>query len=181
MRRRSQSTDVWAPGLVSARQLPGRFVRTTDPRLLPLWRANAERLLQEWEQQPAFKAERDARFYRGRDAHHGPLLTQFTCCAVVRGRRCSRISIVETGYKHCIRHAGPTHARLYRENQRKLFESGRIPAGKWFKDEARRARTRIRDRQRRKDWTLPGLTVRFADSIEAAFQADAALVLGGWS
>ena len=113
--------------------------------------------------------ERDEKFFGGAAVHNRwPTLAQFTCCAVVRGKRCSRITIAETEHKHCIRHAGPTRAKLYRENCRKLFESGRYPSlAKWFKDKERRMRTHVRDRQRRKrdGWTLPGLTLRFVPGL----------------
>jgi hypothetical protein len=114
-----------------------------------------------WERQPELKAARDASFRAGRAEHNGPRLAQFTCCAMVRGRRCNRITIIETGYRHCLRHAGPAVAKVYRENCRKLFESGRYSPTKWFRDEARRTRTALRDRQRRKrdGWVMPGLTL----------------------
>jgi hypothetical protein len=130
----------------------------------------------DWRAQPYLKDERDQRFFAGAAVHNRwPTLAQFTCCAVVRGRRCNRIIIVETGHKHCIKHAGPTAANAYRENCRRLFERGRLRATKWFKDEQRRQRTRIRDRQRRKrgGWVLPGLTLRFAPEIEGRFRDDA--------
>ncbi len=171
-------------GLTSVKQLPGRFVRITSSRALGLWHENAVRLNREWQAQPEWMRERDAKFFTGAAAHNRwPALGQFTCRAIVGGRRCSRITIIETGHQRCLKHAGPTAARAYRENCRKLFESGRLPAAKWFKDEERRMRTRIRDRQRRKrdGWLLPGLTLRFPSGIEARFRGDAALVLGGQS
>jgi hypothetical protein len=78
------------------------------------------------------------------------------------------------GFGTCIKHAGPHYARIYRENQRKLLESGRLPVSKWFKDEARRTRTAIRDGKRRKKdgWRLPGVTLRFSNAIEARFRTD---------
>jgi hypothetical protein len=128
---------------------------------------------------------RDTNFFAGAAAHNSRQgLAQFTCCAVVRGKRCGRITIIETQHRHCIKHAGPAAARAYRENCRKLFESGRYPAAKWFKDEARRARTAIRDRQRRKHdgWRLPGVTLRFADPLEVNFRADISVLLRApWS
>jgi hypothetical protein len=128
-----------------------------------------------WRLRPEEMAERDRAFFAGRDGHNTwPELARFTCQAVVRGRRCNRIAISETGHRHCIKHAGPARARLYRENQRKLFECGRLPAATWFKDEARRTRTAIRDRQRRKrgGWALPGVTLRLSEPIEQRFRAD---------
>jgi hypothetical protein len=132
-----------------------------------------------WQRLPELKAARDASFRVGRAEHNGARLAQFTCCALVRGRRCNRITIIETNYRHCLRHAGPAAAKVYRENCRKLFESGRYPATKWFRDEARRTRTALRDRQRRKrdGWVMPGLTLRFSDPIEARFRQDVASLL----
>ncbi len=174
---------ITAPvGLTSAKQLPGRYVRVTGGKALGLWHDNAVRLNKGWQAQPELMRERDAKFFAGMAVHNRwPWLAQFTCCAVVRGRRCSRITIIETGHKHCIKHAGPTHAKLYRENCYKLFLSGRYPSHRWFADEARRMRTRIRDRQRRKrdGWMLPGLTLRFAPVLEAQFQTGVALMLQG--
>jgi hypothetical protein len=172
-------------GLTSTKQLGGRFVRVTGSKALGLWYDNAIRLNREWwAAQPDLKHQRDARFFAGAAEHdRWPRLSQFTCCAIVRGKRCNRISIVETQHRHCIKHAGPAAARRYRENCYKLFLSGRYPSWKWFKDEARRARTAITDRQRRKrnGWVLPGLTVRFSPEIETRFQVDVAFVLQGRS
>jgi hypothetical protein len=166
--------------LRSVKQLQGRFVRVTSAKALAAMRKAGVNADHWWHRRPAERAERDLKFFSQRSAHNtGPALERFTCAAVVRGKRCNRITIIETGHRHCIKHAGPHFARIYRENQRKLFESGRISAAKWFKDEARRTRTRIRDQQRRKrdGWTLPGATLRFAEPIEARFRMDVAPLL----
>jgi hypothetical protein len=162
--------------LRSVRQLNGRHVRAVTPKALAAMRKaglNADRW---WRSHPEEMVERDQKFFRARDDAHNrwPELSRFTCQAMVRGKRCNRITIVETDHRHCIKHAGPARARLYRENQRKLFECGRLSAAKWFKDEARRTRTAIRDRQRRKKdgWLLPGVTLRLSDPIERRFRAD---------
>jgi hypothetical protein len=168
--------------LVSVKQLPGRFVRITSSRARAARYERGISMSQEWQAQPYLKDERDAKFFAGAAVHNQwPTLAMYTCCAIVRGKRCNRIAIRETQHKHCIRHAGPTAARAYRENCRRLFESGRYPAHRWFKDEERRTRTRLRDRQRRKrgGWVLPGLTLRFSPEIEGRFRGDAALVLQG--
>ncbi len=113
-------------GLTSMKQLPGRFVRVTGPKALGLWHDNGVRLNREWQAQSDLMRERDAKFFAAAPAHNRwPTLGQFTCCAIVRGRRCGRITIVETRHRRCIRHAGPTAARAYRENCYKLFVSGR--------------------------------------------------------
>src|SRR5438045_684863 len=86
------------------------------------------RLSRDWQAQPDLKRERDAKFFAGAAAHNRwPTLARFTCSAVVRGKRCSRIGIIETGHKHCIKHAGPTAARAYRENCRRLFDKRPLP------------------------------------------------------
>ena len=117
-------------GLTSVKQLPGRFVRITSSRALGLWHDNGVRLNREWQAQSDLKRERDEKFFTGAAAHNRwPALGQFTCRAIVGGRRCSRITIIETGHQRCLKHAGPTaalQACAYRENCRKLFESGRL-------------------------------------------------------
>jgi hypothetical protein len=173
--------DILPPvGLTSTKQLPGRFVRRSGGKALGAWHDNAVRLNKDWQAQPELMRERDAKFFAGAAVHNRwPTLTQFTCCAVVRSRRCNRITIIETGHKHCIKHAGPAGAKQYRQNCYTLFLSGRYPSHKWFADEARRMRTRIRDRQRRKrdGWTLPGLTLRFAPVLETRFRMDVEFML----
>jgi hypothetical protein len=166
--------------LASAKQLQGRFVRVTSAKALAAQHERGVLMNLDWRARPDLKDHRDAKFFAAAAAHNRwPELGRFICSAVVRGKRCNRINIIETGHKHCIKHAGPTAARLYRENCRRLFESSRYPSHHWFADEERRMRTRIRDRQRRKrgGWMLPGLTLRFSAEIEARFRQDAALVL----
>jgi hypothetical protein len=139
---------------------------------MPGWSAQGYRIAAAWDADPVAKAERDAKFLGPGSERH--------CQAVLPGKRCTRFAIRETGNRLCLRHAGPTAARLYRENCRKLVESGRYPWDKWLKEEAQRARTRTRNHQARKPggWASPGLTVWFSPEIEDQFQRDVAPRLG---
>jgi hypothetical protein len=126
-----------------------RVVRRTDPKAMPGWSAQGYRVAAAWNLAPVAKTERDAKFLGPGSERH--------CQAVLPGKRCTRFAIRETGNCLCLRHAGPTAARLYRENCRKLVESGRYPWDKWLKEEAQRARTRTRNYQACKPggWPAP--------------------------
>src|SRR4051812_42615070 len=90
---------------------PGRHVRARSPDVMARIHVGNRKTQLWWDAHPELKAERDERFYAGAAIHNGPRLSEYTCCAVVRGKRCSRITIIETGHRHCHRHAGPTAAR----------------------------------------------------------------------
>src|SRR4051812_23566894 len=84
--------------LTLAKQLPGRFIRITSAKALAAWRDRGVRSSQEWQARPDLKGQRDEKFFSGAASHNRwPTLAQFTCCAVVRSKRCNRISISKFG------------------------------------------------------------------------------------
>jgi hypothetical protein len=117
-------------------------------------------LNRDWQAQPELMRERDAKFFAGARHNRWPGLAEFTCGAIVRGKRCNRITIIETQHKHCHPARRPRRSPgLSRELPPAVRERAtRPPVVRGRRPDA----DRIRDRQRRKrgGWMLPGLTLR---------------------
>lgn len=103
-----------------------------------------------------------------------------TCRAVFKdGRRCEGPVLSGVGSDMCRRHAGPAASKLRREREHQAMLAGKVAPEAWQHSEIRRLRNRICNRRRyKRGWWAAGITLAFGAGLEAAFQADAATVLG---